>query len=91
MNSTGLKPAQVGPRTGKRARALARVGVFAQRPLAIWKTRKESIAVFLCVSDIRTEALIVWFLYNVKSPMGIAGEHALQRTRTDRYAQWPEP
>jgi hypothetical protein len=35
MNSTGLKPAQVGPRTGKRARALARVGVFAQRPLAI--------------------------------------------------------
>jgi hypothetical protein len=87
MNSNGLKPARVGPRTGKRAR----VGVFSQRPLAIWKTRKESLRLFLCVSDIRIEAIRVWFLYNVKSPMGIAGEYALPRTCTGRYAQWPEP
>jgi hypothetical protein len=31
MNSNGLKLARVGPRMGKRTR----VGVFAQRPLAI--------------------------------------------------------
>jgi hypothetical protein len=59
MNSNGLKPARVGPRTRKCARARAHVGVFAQRPLAIRKTRKVSLTLFLCVSDIRKVALRV--------------------------------
>jgi hypothetical protein len=35
MNSDGIKSAQVSPPTGKRARARARAGDFAQRTLAI--------------------------------------------------------
>jgi hypothetical protein len=35
MNSNGLKPARVSPRTGKRAPTRDRFGVFAQRPMSI--------------------------------------------------------
>jgi hypothetical protein len=78
MNSNGLKPARVGPRMGKRAR----VGVFAQRPVAIWKTRKESLALFFCVSDIRTEAPALLFLRRPRSPTAKGGERTLRRTCT---------
>jgi hypothetical protein len=54
MNSNGLKPAQVGPWTGKRAHARACVARFAQRTLAIWKALKVALALFLCVTDIRS-------------------------------------
>jgi hypothetical protein len=53
MNSDGLKPASVGPHTGESAPARARGVRFTQRTLVIWKTLKEAIALFLCVSDIR--------------------------------------
>jgi hypothetical protein len=53
VNSTRLKLAQVSPRTGESAPAHARGVRFAQRTLAIWKTHKESVALYLCVTDIR--------------------------------------
>jgi hypothetical protein len=53
----------------KRARAHARIGSFAQRPPAIWKTRKESLALFFYVSDICTKALRLLFLHRLRSPM----------------------
>jgi hypothetical protein len=40
------------PVTRKNARARARVGNFAQRPSAIWKTGKELVTLFLCFTDI---------------------------------------
>jgi hypothetical protein len=86
MNSNGLQPARVGPGTGKRARVHARVGVFAQRPLAIWKTRKESLALFLYVFNIRTKAPALLFLRTPRSPTANDGECALQRTCTNRDA-----
>jgi hypothetical protein len=51
MNSDGLKLAQVSPWTGKRAHARARGGQFAQRTLGIWETYKESVTLFLWVTD----------------------------------------
>ena len=47
-----------------RARARARSGVFARRPLAIWKTREELATLFTCLTDICTKALAFLFLYD---------------------------
>jgi hypothetical protein len=47
------KLAQAGPRRGESAPARARGIRFTQKTLSIWKTLKEAIALFLCVTDIR--------------------------------------
>jgi hypothetical protein len=52
MNSDGLKPAQVSPRTGNRARAHA--GNLAQRTPAVRITGKESLATIHCLTDVHT-------------------------------------
>jgi hypothetical protein len=52
MSSDGLKPAQVSPRMGKRARA--RTGNLAQRTPAVRITGKESLATIQCLTDVHT-------------------------------------
>jgi hypothetical protein len=51
VNSTGLKLAQAGPRTGESAPARDRGVHFAQRTLAFQITSKESRALFTQVTD----------------------------------------
>jgi hypothetical protein len=85
MNSSGLKSARVSPRTGKRARACPHWRLCTEAP-GYLKTHKESLALFFCVSDIRTEAHALLFLRRPRSPMANGGESALQRTGTGRDA-----
>jgi hypothetical protein len=56
MNSTRLKLARSGPRLGKHDRARARDGQNAHRTPTIQKTMKESHSLFICVSNMCTEA-----------------------------------
>jgi hypothetical protein len=48
--------------------ARARVARFAQRTLSIWKTHKESLELFLYVTNIHSLALPFLFLRRVRSP-----------------------
>jgi hypothetical protein len=73
------------------APARARAGDFEQRTLAIWKTRKESLALFLCVFDVCTKALRLLFLHRAKSTTVNGNEHALRQICTGRDAQHPVP
>jgi hypothetical protein len=67
-NSTGLDLTQSGPSPGKRARACARAGEIAQRTLTIRKTIKESSSLFICVTDMCTETLLLSHLCKPGSP-----------------------
>jgi hypothetical protein len=67
MNSDGLKPAQASPRTGKRARARFCAGDIVQRTPVKLITRKESLALFLCLTDVCIIPLILLFLHGLWS------------------------
>jgi hypothetical protein len=78
MNSDGLKPARVGPRTGKRAHARARDVSLAQRPSVIQIIGEEPLATIHCLSDICTKAPALLFLRRPRSTTTNGGEHALR-------------
>jgi hypothetical protein len=69
MNSDGLKPARVGPRTGKHARARARDVHFAQRTLTVRISDEESLVTIHCLTDKCTEPLLLSYLRKLGSPM----------------------
>jgi hypothetical protein len=54
MNSIGLNSAQVGPQTREPRARRACAGDFTPRTLVIQITRKESLALFLCVFDLHS-------------------------------------
>jgi hypothetical protein len=62
VNSGGLKLARVSPRTGKYARACARVAGLAKRPLVNQITGEEPLATIHCLIDNYIEVLRLLFL-----------------------------
>jgi hypothetical protein len=86
MNSDGLKPAQASPLIEEtRPRALA---ILHRGPRRLCK---ESLALFLRVSNVCIKALRLLFLHHAKSTMVNVDEHTLRRTCTSRDTQWPVP
>jgi hypothetical protein len=71
----------------KRVHASARDGQFAQRPMGIWITRKESHALFIYVSNVCTEAPPFLFLRKTRSSTTDGGEHTLRRACTNKNTQ----
>jgi hypothetical protein len=65
MNSAGPNLAQARPRTGEYA--CARASEHAQRSLAIQITRKEPVALFIRIANIRINTLELLFLYGFRS------------------------
>jgi hypothetical protein len=75
------------PTSRRNAPARARVGQFAQRPSGIWITGKESLTLFIYVSDVYTVAPPFLFLRKIRSPTTYGGEHTLRRACTGRNTQ----
>ena len=70
MNSTGPKlahSAQSAQETGTRPRAHARVGGFAETPLPIQKSERQSLALFTRLTDICKNTAALLFLHRPKS------------------------
>jgi hypothetical protein len=87
-NSNGLNLTRSGPRQVERVHARPRCH-FAQRSLVVGKTRKESRALFACVTNIYTETLPFLFLYNARSmtvdgDKPSSGEHVPAKIRNGR-------
>jgi hypothetical protein len=85
VNSTGLKLAQIGPRTGESAPARApAVCILHRGPSSFEKTSKESSPLFLCLTDICTKAPPFLFLRKVRSPIvdgGVVAPASLLRPK----------
>jgi hypothetical protein len=68
INTTGLNSARASPIQAEHARARAHADVFAQRPLTVRTTHKDSSLLYLCLTDISSETPSLSILFNPRSP-----------------------